>query len=216
MTGVQTCALPISQAISYLNLSSLQQEEKYQEKETRERIYKKSVNVVEGYPNLAIPKVDEIIQNPTLDGCSSKKGEGTANLILGMSNLTNSEWIIVLSGGLHDRRTAVANTAAKVLSKIAQSGKKEALIAIADHIRNIRMPPSRFKNFSTLFLDLVSMYKSLLKNSYIRPSLNYLSECSDLTIKERAQNLVVTPEKDRKSTRLNSSHIPLSRMPSSA
>ena len=39
---------------------------------------------------------------------------------------------------------------------------------------------------------------------------NSLEEC------EKAANILKSMEGDRKSTRLNSSHIPLSRMPSSA
>ena len=183
----------VEQAISFLNLSNQQQEEKYPENEILEGIQKESQSIAERYPKLAILKTEEIIQNPTFDGSSSKKGEGTANLILGMSNLTDSEWIQVLSGALHDRRTLVANTAAKVLAKIAQLGKKDALVAIGEHIRLIRMPPTRFKNFSALFLDVLSMNKNLIKDEWIRYALNYLSECSDLTIKERALQLVVTP-----------------------
>ena len=56
-----------------------------------------------------------------------------------------------------------------------------------------------------------SQIDSLL-TQYLQQDSTY--KLSDLSIANRLQTLIAL--KDRKSTRLNSSHIPLSRMPSSA
>jgi hypothetical protein len=124
----------VEKAIGFLNSPKSQQKGKPVRDAKCENAYMKAVSVVESHQELAVLKAGQIISNPKLDGCSVKKGEGTANLILSMSGIQNSDWIAILSDALLNKRPAVSTAAERVLSEMVKSGNQEALLRLADLI----------------------------------------------------------------------------------
>jgi len=192
----------VTKAIGVLTSAESQQDND-EKKGRHERIHKKAIEIVEKYPYWAASKASDIIKNPKLDGCSPRKGVGTANLILAMSNVSNSDWIMALSEAIRDKRPLVANAAEIVLSDMVKSGNREALKVIAGLICDNgiwskdewwTISPVLLSNISNLFLDEISIDKSLQGKDTIRQAFNYLLESSDLKIRERAQSMGVTPE----------------------
>ena len=101
------------------------------------------------------------------------------------------------------------------MRKIFKSSMKKGKYYTADGIKEV-FDPYYEKFCSVEFLSKEEQYL-LNKQKEIAMSTNYIDRSHDEEIIDIVRSVMNNGTgKDRKSTRLNSSHIPLSRMPSSA
>ena len=82
-------------------------------------------------------------------------------------------------------------------------------------LKKVGKPNILYKNDNFLNKNEILHYQSFLKNSIWTPGTGY-EQSHGLDLDDIKYFSLDLYDQDRKSTRLNSSHIPLSRMPSSA